>query len=112
MCNLYSQNSGFMRLKNGKVEMLSEYGSIIRTIYSNNVPAIDVDFKEGSKLIVITLSNGNVILRNTQGSDIRTIYSGSDKAKRARFYGSGIMITLSSERTQYTKENGSVIRTF
>ena len=101
------------RIKSGKVELIKEDGSLVRTIYSNNTPAVDADMSNDGKLIVITLENGNVDLRKDNGSDVRTLFMyGSNKAKRARFDGENVIITLSNGKSQLTKQNGSVIRVF
>ena len=106
-------NMNHTRIKNGKVELINENGSLIRTIYSNNTAAVDADMSDDGKLIVITLENGSVDLRKDNGSDIRTMYmSSSNKATRARFDGENVIITLGNGKSQLTKQNGSPIRTF
>lgn len=101
------------RIKSGKVELIKEDGSLVRTIYSNNTPAVDADMSVDGRLVVITLENGSVDLRKENGSDVRTLFMyGANKAKRARFEGENVIITFASGKSQLTKQNGSVIKIF
>ncbi len=103
------------RLRDGKVELLNENGSVIRTIYSGNISAIDSDINSSGSLIVVTLSNGSVELRNSTGGHIRTLYNvvmNKALATKSKFSGTEILIYLDNGKTELIKENGSVIRTF
>lgn len=103
------------KLNNGKVELLNEKGSLIRTIYSGNVSAIDSDINNTGLLIVVTLSNGSVVLKNSTGGHIRTLYDvtmNKALATKSKFSGSEILIYLSNGKTELIRENGSVIRIF
>ena len=60
-------------------------------------------------LIVITYIDGKVELRKENGSLVRTIVS--SKAKRARFQGSDIAVSMENGKIELRKENGSLIRT-
>ncbi|MDP9076100.1 MAG: hypothetical protein M3O71_01650 [Bacteroidota bacterium] len=52
-------------IKNGKVELRKENGSLIRTI--GNGHAIDANLNGDSTLVVVTLENGHVELRKENG---------------------------------------------
>lgn len=96
-----------LKLDGGKVELLKDNGSYVRTIVSSK--AVDADLNNNETLIVITYLDGKVELRKENGSYVRTIVS--SKAKRARFQGSDIAVTLDSGKIELRKENGSYIRT-
>ena len=111
--NLFKMNHNHTRIKSGRVELIKEDGSLVRTIYSNNTPAVDADMSVDGRLVVITLENGSVDLRKENGSDVRTLFMyGANKAKRARFEGENVIITFASGKSQLTKQNGSVIKIF
>ena len=96
-----------LKLKNGKVEIRKENGSLIRTIGTGS--ATSADFNSDQSLVLITTLKGKVEIRKESGSLIRTI--GNGNATFARFQGSDIAITLSNGKIELRKENGSLIRT-
>jgi hypothetical protein len=96
-----------LQIKNGKVEIRKDTGSLIRTI--GNGDAVAADFNANQTLVVITTIKGKVEIRKDSGSLVRTI--GNGDAINAKWYGSDIAITTSKGKTELRKESGSLIRT-
>jgi uncharacterized cupin superfamily protein len=94
-------------IKNGKVEIRKENGSLIRAI--GNGDAISADFNINQSLIVVTTLKGKVEIRRENGSLVRAI--GNGDATNAKWYGSDVAITTNKGKTELRKENGSLIRT-
>jgi len=96
-----------LQIKNGKVEIRKDNGSLIRTIGFGD--AVSADFNHDQSLVVITTIKGKVELRKENGSLIRTIVN-SD-ATNARWHGADIAVTTNKGKTELRKESGSLIRT-
>ena len=96
-----------LQIKNGKVEIRKDNGSLIRTI--GNGDAVSADFNQDQSLVVITTIKGKVEVRKENGSLLRTI--GNGDANNAKWYGTEIAITTNKGKTEIRKENGSLIRT-
>jgi len=94
-------------VKNGKVELRNENGSLARTIGNND--AVSADFNNDQSLVVITTIKCKCEIRKENGLLVRTI--GNGDATNAKWYGSEIAITTSKGKTELRKENGSLIRT-
>ena len=95
------------QIKNGRVEIRKENGSLVRTI--GNGDAVSADFNLNQSLVVITTLTGKVEIRKDNGSLIRSI--GNGDATNAKWYGSEIAISTNKGKTELRKENGSLIRT-
>ena len=78
-----------LQIKNGKIEIRKDNGSLVRTI--GNGDATSADFNSSQTLIVITTVKGKVEIRKDNGSLVRTI--GNGDATNARWHGSDIAIT-------------------
>jgi hypothetical protein len=96
-----------LQIKNGKVEIRKDTGSLVRSI--GNGDAISADFNSDQSLVAITTVKGKVEIRKESGSLVRTI--GNGDAVSARWHGSDIAITTSKGKTELRKESGSLIRT-
>lgn len=96
-----------LQIKNGKVEIRKDSGSLVRTI--GNGDAISADFNSDQTLVVITTIKGKVEIRKESGSLVRSI--GNGDATNARWHGSDIAVTTSKGKTELRKESGSLIRT-
>ena len=94
-------------IKNGKVEIRNENGSLVRTI--GNGDAVSSDFNNDQSLIVITTIKGKCEIRKENGSLVRTI--GNGDAINSKWYGSDIALTTTKGKTEIRKVNGSLIRT-
>ena len=93
-------------IKNGKVEIRKDNGTLVRII--GNGDAISADFNSDQSLVAITTVKGKVEIRKENGSLVRTI--GNGDATGARWYGSDIAITTKKGKTELRKENGTLIR--
>lgn len=96
-----------LQIKNGKVEIRRNNGSLVRTI--GNGDAVIADFNSDQTLVAITTNKGKVEIRRENGSLVRTI--GNGDAINARWYGSDIAVTTTKGKTELRRENGSLIRT-
>ena len=95
-------------IKNGKVEIRKENGSLIRII--GNGDAVSANFSENQMLIVITTIKGKVEIRKENGSLIRSI--GNGDATSARWHGEEIIINTTKGKMELRKANGTLIRSF
>ena len=95
------------QIKNGKVEIRKNTGSLIRTI--GNGKAVSADFNQDQSLLAVTLSTGKVEIRKDSGSLVRTI--GTGNARNARWNGEEIAIETEKGKTELRKASGSLIRT-
>ena len=95
-----------LQIKNGKVEIRKDNGSMVRII--GNGDAISADIKGDQTLIAITTIKGKVEIRKDNGSLVRNI--GNGDATNAKWYGSDIAVTTNKGKTELRKENGSLIR--
>lgn len=96
-----------LQIKNGKVEIRKDNGSLVRTI--GNGDALSADFNSDQSLVLITTIKGKIEIRKENGSLVRTI--GNGDATNARWHGSDVVVTTSKGKTELRKENGSLIRT-
>jgi len=96
-----------LQIKNGKVDIRKDNGSLVRTIGSGD--AIAADFNGDQSLVVITTIKGKVEIHKENGSLVRTI--GNGDATNTRWYGSDIAVTTNKGKTELRKESGSLIRT-
>ena len=95
-------------IKNGKVEIRKESGTLVRTV--GNSDAIAAGFNSDQTLIVITTVKGKVEIRNVNGTLLRTI--GNCDATSASWHGDDIMINTTKGKTELRKAGGTLIRTF
>jgi hypothetical protein len=96
-----------LQIKNGKVDIRKNNGSLVRTI--GNGDAVAADFNDNQTLVVITTIKGKVEIRKENGALVRTI--GNGDATNAKWYGSDIAVTTNKGKTELRKESGSLIRT-
>jgi hypothetical protein len=96
-----------LQIKNGKIDIRRDSGSLIRTIGTGN--AIAADFNSNQTLIAITTDKGKVEIRRDSGSLVRTI--GTGNATNARWLGSEIAITTNKGKTEIRRESGSLVKT-
>ena len=96
-----------LQIKNGKVEIRKDNGSLVRVI--GNGDALYADFNNNQSLVVITTIKGKVQIRKENGSLIREI--GNGDATQAKWYGQELAIITSKGKTEIRKENGSLVRT-
>jgi hypothetical protein len=96
-----------LQIKNGKVEIRKDNGSLVRVI--GNGDALFADFNNNQSLVVITTIKGKVQIRKENGSLVREI--GNGDAINAKWYGINILINTSKGKTELRQENGSLVRT-
>lgn len=94
-------------LKNGKVEIRTPQGSLVRTIGSGN--AVQADFNADQSLVAITTLQGKIEIRTKLGSLVRTI--GNGDAISVGWQGADLLLTTRKGRSELRKENGALIRT-
>lgn len=96
-----------VKVKDEKVILMNDRGSIITTIVNHS--AINADISNDGKLIVITFKDGKVILYNDRSSIVNTICGHS--AISAKFSGDEIAVSMKTGKIELRKQNGSLIRT-
>ena len=105
--NYLMEVMNILQIKNHKVEIRKDNGSLIRTI--GNGDAVSADFNNDQSLVVITTLKGKVEIRKENGSLVRTI--GNGDATNAKWYGNEVAINTIKGKTELRKENGLLIRT-
>ncbi len=94
-------------LKNGKIEIRTPQGSLVRTIGNGN--AVQADFNSNQSLVAVTTVQGKIEIRTALGSLVRTI--GNGEATAVRWHGADLLITTKKGKTELRKETGTLIRT-
>lgn len=96
-----------IQIKNGKVEIRKDSGTLIRTI--GNGDAVSADFNSNQTLVLLTTVKGHVEIRKESGTLVRNI--GNGDATNARWHGADVAVTTSKGKTELRKESGTLIRT-
>ena len=96
-----------LKLNNGKVEVRTSSGTLLRTV--GNGDAVFADFNASQTHILVTTNKGKVEVRKESGSLERTI--GNGDATSARWMGDDVTITTNKGKTEIRKVSGSLIRT-
>lgn len=106
--NLKPSTMDLLMIKNGKVEIRKESGTLVRTV--GNGDAVSASFNSDQSLIIIATIKGKVEIRNVNGTLLRTI--GNGDATSANWHGENIMINTNKGKTELRKASGTLIRTF
>lgn len=94
-------------VKNGKVELRNENGSLARTIGNND--AVSAEFNNDQSLVVMTTITGKCEIRKENGLLVRTI--GNGDVVLSKWYGADIALKTIKGKTEIRKVNGLLIRT-
>ena len=93
-----------VQVKNGKVELRSDRGLLVRTVVSSGAVYADINAEQS----LITTTNGKVELRNDRGNLVRTIVNSG--VVQARFSGKDILLMTNNGKTELRNDRGSLIR--